>query len=45
MPRLSTEERNRLVGHNIQAGTSPSKVAILFGITKRAVYNKFEKIQ
>ena len=44
MPRLSTEERNRLVWH-IQAGTSPSNVAIVFGITKQAVYKFLKKYE
>ena len=37
MPRLSLEERNRLLGH-LQAGGTPTELAKLFGISRRAVY-------
>ena len=37
MSRLSIEERNSLVGH-MEAGTSTRDDAILFGVSKLAVY-------
>ena len=37
MLRLSLEERNRLLGH-LQAGGTPTELAKLFGISRRAVY-------
>ena len=38
MPRLSVEERNRLLGH-LQAGGTPTDLAKMFGTTRKVVYN------
>ena len=44
MPKLSTEDSARLIGH-LQAVLTPSEVAKIFGVNKTTVYQLKEKFE